>query len=105
MPSHVPDVIMRRNNRVKRIMTRLPGPAEAISMSHGDGGRISDGAQFGHDPLYGDDNKCAIRQQSFTTSYPSFDQIFHNLVNSNSLLFENGLKKCFIDITYRPSRT
>lgn len=104
MPSHVPDVVMRRNNRVKRIMTRLPGPAEAISMYQGSGGRISDGAQFGQDPLYGDDNKCTIRQRSFTSSYPSFDPIFHNLVNSNSSLFENGLK-CFIDITYRLSRT
>lgn len=104
MPSHIPDVVMRRDNRVQRVVGSLPSPAEAICLYQGEGGRISDGASFGEDPLYGDVNKSTIRQQSFSTSYPSFDPIFHHLVNSDPSLFTNGLK-FFIDITYRLSRT
>ena len=104
MPSHVPDVVMRRDNRVQSVVASLPSPAEAILLYQGEGGRISDGASFGQDPLYGDVDKCTIRQQSFSASYPSFDPIFHQLVNSDASLFINGLK-FFIDITYRLSRS
>ena len=104
MPSHIPDIVMRRDNRVQRVVGSLPSPAEAIRLYEGKGGRISDGASFGEDPLYGDVNKSTIRQQSFSTSYPSFDPIFHQLINSDASLFMNGLK-FFIDITYRLSRT
>ena len=104
MPSHIPDVVMRRDNRVQRVVGTIPSPAEAIRLYQEEGGQISDGASFGEDPLYGDVNKFTIRQQSFSTSYPSFDAIFHRLVNSDASLFTNGLK-FFIDITYRLSRT
>ena len=104
MPSHIPDVVMRRENRVQRVVGSLPSTAEAISLYQEEGGQISDGASFGEDPLYGDVNKSNIRQQSFSMSYPSFDPIFYQLVNSDVSLFTNGLK-FFIDITYRLSRT
>ena len=103
MPSHIPDVVMRRDNRVQRVVGTIPTPAEAIRL-YQEGGQISDGASFGEDPLYGDVNKFTIRQKSFSTSYPSFDAIFRRLVNSDASLFTNGLK-FFIDITYRLSRT
>ena len=102
MPSHIPDVVMRRENRVQRVVGSLPSPAEAISLYQE--GQISDEASFGEDPLYGDLNKSNIRQQSFSMPYPSFDPIFYQLVNSDVSLFTNGLK-FFIDITYRLSRT
>ena len=103
MPSHIPDVVMRRENRVQRVVGSLPSPAEAIRL-YEEGRQISDEASFGEDPLYGDVNKSTIRQQSFSTSYPSFDPIFHQLVNSDASLFTNGWK-FFVDITYRLSRT
>ena len=104
MPSHIPDVVMWRDNRVQRVVGTIPSPAEAVCLYQEEGGQISDGASFGEDPLYSDVNKFTIRQQSFSTSYPSFDAIFHQLVNSDASLFTNGLK-FYIDITYRLSRT
>ena len=103
MASHVPNAVMARDNRVQRITVSLPTPTEAISMYHRAGGRISDGAPFGEDPLQGDSNKCTIRQQAFTDTFPSFEPIFHRLVNSDPSYFRRALK-FYIDITYRLSR-
>ena len=104
MASHVPNAVMTRDNRVQRLTVNLPTPMEAVSMYRRDGGRLSDGASFGEDPLQGDVDKCTIRQQAFTDSFPSFELIFHRLVNSDHSLFTSALK-LYIDITYRLSRT
>lgn len=92
---------MRRNSRVQRITFNLPAAMEAVSMYHRDGGRVS---SFGEDPLQGDINKCATRQQAFTEFCPSFQPVFHALVNSDPSQFSGALK-FYIDITYRLSKT
>lgn len=104
MASHVPNAVMARDNRVQRIAINVPSPIEAVSMYNRAGGRLSDGTSFGEDPLQGDSNKCTIRHQAFTDTFPSFEPIFHILVNSDPSLFIRALK-LYIDITYRLSRT
>lgn len=44
-------------------------------------------------------NKINIRHQTFRESYPSFEEIFHNLMNCNPTLFKDDLK-FYVDITY-----
>ena len=68
------------------------------------GGRISDETGFGEDPLQGDDAKTSIRAQAFDERYPSYDAIFHQLVNLNSLLFKSALL-FYVDITYHLLRS
>ena len=67
-----------------------------------EGGRISDETCFGEDPLQADNAKILIRAEAFGQRYPSFETIFHELVNSSSTLFKGGLT-FYIDITYRLS--
>ena len=62
--------------------------------------RISDETGFGADPLQGDNAKASIRAQAFGERYPSYDVIFHELVNLNPMLFKNALI-FYIDVTYR----
>ena len=67
-----------------------------------EGGNNLDGEQFGCNPLDGYANKINIRQQAFR--YPSFEDIFHNLINFNSTLLQDALK-FYVDITYRLSKS
>ena len=60
------------------------------------------GVHFGEDPPENDVEKLRIRGSLFGNKYPTFDPIFHNLVNGNVELFQTGLE-LFIDITYRLS--
>ena len=103
MGSHIPNDVMHRDNQVTRLDLRhLPSASQAVSMYHQEGGRISDEAQYGEDPLHGDAAKSSIRTQAFGDRYPSFDNIFHELVNSNPSLFKSALL-FYIDVTYRLS--
>ena len=104
MNSHIPNDVMRTDNRIARLDLRnLPGASQAVSMYH-QGRRISDETGFGTDPLQGDDAKASIRSQAFSERYPSYDAIFHELVNLNPMLFKNALI-FFIDVTYRLSKS
>ena len=87
MASHVPNAVMTRDNRVQRITVSLPTPTEAISMYHRAGGRISDGAPFGEDPLQGDSNKCT-RQQAFTDTFLRLNQYFTDWLIQTLLISE-----------------
>ena len=50
--------------------------------------RISDESGFGEDPLQGNNAKISIRAQAFHDRYPSYDAIFHDVVNLNPILFK-----------------
>lgn len=103
MHAHIPERLMRNNNRAKKISPHfLPQPQEAANDYRLNGGTITDPDQNITDPLCNTSDKIEIRHQSFTNRYPSFDIIFQNLVNSESSMFKNGLK-FFIDITFRLS--
>ena len=105
MGSHIPNEIMRRANRISRLDSRyLPIPSQAVSMYHQEGGRLSEESGFGDDPLHGDAVKCSIRSRALHDRHSSFDNIFHELINSNPVPFKNALL-FYIDTTFRLSRS
>ena len=105
MGSHIPNDVMQRNSRITRLDLRhLPSSTQAVTMYREEGGRISDETCFGEDPIYSDSTKCSIRMQAFSERFPSFDAIFHELVNGNPALFESALL-FYIDVSYRLSRS
>ena len=92
---------MDRDNRARSIPpSQLPTVDEAVRMYESSGGRLTDPAHFGTDPLNGE--KWEIRDRAFRERYPSFASIFHALVNGNNLPFKQALL-FFIDITRRLS--
>ena len=105
MHSHIPNDVMRTDNKISRIDLRnLPSSSQAVSMYHQEGGRISDESGFGEDPLQGDNAKTSIRAQAFNERYPSYDAIFYEVVNTNPTPFKNALL-FYIDVTYRLSKS
>lgn len=55
------------------------------------------------DPLSDDTAMMDIRLQSFQKHYPSFEHIFHRVINGDKTIFINALK-FFINITFRLSQ-
>lgn len=104
MRAHVPVQVMRANNKAKKITPHiLPRPQYAAQQYRANGGSITDPDENITDPLCNDTTKIDRRFQSFTKKYPSFDPIFHNVVNGNKTIFIDALK-FFINITYRLSQ-
>ena len=103
LPEGVPNQRVFIDDRVKRIdQSLLWTPAEAVQRYRRNGGRITDPAEFGNDPLLGDASKLEIRRQAFADRVPSFEPIFSSVVNGDDRLFREGL--IFLcDITYRLS--
>ena len=99
--AHIPNMRMNTGNRVKKIdPSLLPESSRAVQLYEQAGGRIRELSQFGQDPIADNATKCDLRKQAFTDTYPSFEAIFSNLVNGNSLPFKSALK-FYIDITRR----
>lgn len=79
----------------------LWSPTEAVDMYHQRGGHLTELTTFGVDPI-SDNVKIDIRARAFQERFPSFEPIFHALVNGNDRLFREGLI-FFRDTTYRLS--
>ena len=80
----------------------LWSPAEALERYRQAGGRITDPTYFGTDPLMADNSKLEMREQAFRARFPSFEPVFHTLVNGNGSMFQEGLL-FLCDVTYRLS--
>ena len=105
LPQGIPNQCVFLDNRVKAIHhSLLWNPAEAAEMYWPGGGRITDPASFGVDPLLDDNSKLLICSQAFRDCFPSFEPIFHNLVNGDDRVFRKGLK-FYSDVTYRLSHS
>lgn len=78
----------------------MPQPQQAADEYRSNGGRLTDPDHIIKDPLFNDAAKIEIRLHTFVKRYPSFDTIFHNLVNGNNVMFKDALK-FFIDVTFR----
>jgi len=103
MPRGVPNQRMLMDNRARKIDNRnLPLSIHAVQMYEDNGGHITEESNFGTDPLAGDPEKITIRDRAFSEKYPSFEPVFHQIVNGNDRLFQAGLK-FFIDVTFRLS--
>ena len=92
---------MDRDNRARKIpQSLLPSTDQAVQLYRGNGGRLTDPAPFGSDPLASNHDRQHIRDQAFRERFPSFDFVFHRLVNGDSSLFRQALL-FYIDITKR----
>lgn len=95
----IPDVMMAQNNQAKYIdMSLVPTVDEAGRMYEENGGHLTLLNEFGQDPLAGRDDLITTRWERFFEQWPSFDIIFHELVNSRKTMFRDALL-CFIDIS------
>ena len=91
------------DNRTKKIpLYLLPQPQQASEAYRNMAGTLTDPAPFGMDPLEQDYSKKHLRMKAFCDRYPSFDTIFHELVNGSDDLFRQALL-FFIEITKRMS--
>ena len=89
------------DNRAKKIdRQHLLTPADAVHLYQQNGGHLTEESNDGQDSLANDPQKYAIRDAAFASRYPSFDPMFHQIVNGNDHLFQEGLRY-FIDMTYR----
>lgn len=105
IPKGVPDVLCQVDNRARQISPgRIPRPEQASQAYRNRVGILTDPAPFGSDPLEQDSVRKGLRMQVFHDRFPSFDAIFHELVNGNSSSFRDALL-FFIDITRRMSST
>ena len=82
----VPNVLMQQDNRTQCItQSVIPPPEQAAQMYRDNVGRLTDPAPFGSDPLAENHEKKIIRQASFGSRYPSYEDIFHQLVKGERL--------------------
>ena len=103
MPRRVPNQQMLIDNRVRKINRRsLLASEDAACLYQQNGGHSTDPSGIGQDPLASDPQKCAIRDQTFASRYPSFNPtcMFQHVANGNDQLFQEALK-WFINITQR----
>lgn len=97
----IPDVLMARSNKAQRVTNSvLPSPGAAVHMYTSSGGNLRDPGPFGIDPIDTNSSKTNIRSSAFSEKFPSFSNIFHEVVNGNSSIFQQGLL-FFINITKR----
>lgn len=92
MPRGIPNQRMIMNNRAKKIdAIHLLSPQDAMQMYKANGGHLTEESNFGQDPLAGNQEKFALRHAAFISRYPSFQPIFHEIINGNDALFQEGL--------------
>lgn len=66
-------------------------PIEVLKDYENTGGSITVFSPFGNDPLSGRPNLISRRDEVFYEHYPTFDPIFHTVVNGDFTLFREGL--------------
>lgn len=87
MRAHVPVQLMRTNCKTKLLdLVNLPSPEDAVRQYRLNGGSITEPAQSIRDPLC-DSFAKNLRLQSFEKRYPSFERIFHSVVNGDKAIF------------------
>lgn len=99
----VPDKRMEENKQTFILPSTdmLPTSEEAVLAVlayEREGGHLSLPQVFGTDLLSGNQELQNLRFDNFNAAYPSFDIIFHCLVNGNDHPFKEGLQY-FIDLT------
>lgn len=96
----VPDKRMEENKKtfILPSIDRLPTSEEAVLAYEREGGHLTLPEVFGTDLLSGNQQLQNLRFDNFNAAYPSFDVIFHCLVNGNQYPFKEGLQY-FIDLT------
>lgn len=71
MQAHIPVQLMRMGNKAPQIsLHQIPSPQHAIESYRINGGRITDPDQEVQDPLFNNTEKCELRFQAFSKSFP-----------------------------------
>lgn len=84
---------MHQDNRTQHIKpSAIPPPEQSAQMYRENVGRLTDPTIFGSDPLAEYHEKKIIREASFTSRYPSYEDIFHQLVNGETRHFRHALR-------------
>lgn len=97
----VPNRLMAGNNHAKPISdSSIVDPDAAVRHFESLGGHITTFSPFGEDPLKDRSHLVAQRETEFHARYPNFNNFFHALVNSNYILFHEGIL-FFIEISKR----
>lgn len=65
--------------------------SSAVQLFESYGGHLTQFSPFGEDPLANNTNFIHRRETTFMSRYPTFDQFFHSVVNSDHSLFRQGL--------------
>lgn len=63
------------------------------------GGTLTYWSEFGKDPLEGNAGLITLRSNLFQNDFPTFDILFHELVNGNPIPFRTAVTE-FRDLTY-----
>ncbi len=101
----IPNRRMMTDYRAAAIQPHLlPSTSQATQLFETNGGNLTYSSSFGNDPLANSAEKLQIRDCAFIEKYPSFEHIFHNLVNGNDSVFRNAII-FFVDVTSRLSVT
>ena len=83
---------MLLNNQTKRLdLHLLPAVEEAVELYESHGGHLTLLSEFGEDPLSSRNDLLQLREARFFECYPSFDEIFHGVVNNDKTLFREGI--------------
>ena len=78
----------------------LPTAVQALQMYEQRGGSLTQWSKFGTDPLEGNMDLISQRLHQFHQQFPSFESIFHNVVNNNQTPFCDAIT-AFCEITYQ----
>ena len=88
-----------QNNQTKHIDHSLvPSADEAGSLYEESGGSLTIFSEYGEDPLAGREDMMRARMERFSEDWPSFENIYHNLVNDDGRFFRDALI-LYIDLT------
>lgn len=91
---------MRNNNATLIDPRLLPERDDAVQHFESFGGHLTQFSPFGHDPLEDRADLVDQRETEFYGRYPDFGPFFYTVVNSDYLLFCQGLM-ALIDISKR----
>ena len=98
--SGIPNERMKERNCAARIdHSRIMTTPEAYRAYTACGGKLTMESIHGEDPLSSRPELVAQREVQFTERYPSFEPIFHSLVNGDDGLFQEGFLH-FIQLTF-----
>ena len=94
----IPDKLMEENNMAKRLRpAQVPTAEEAVSLYEQSGGTLTLFGDFGIDPV--EDHQQEQRLQMFQQRFPSYEPLFHRLVNGDNSLFTDAVL-CFKEVTF-----
>jgi len=92
----IPNILAIQNKYIDHPL--IPSADEAGSLYEESGGSLTIFSKYGEDPLAGREDLMSTRMERFSEVWPSFENIYHNLVNDDGRFFRDALF-FYIDLT------